>query len=297
MSRVEFSKNTENYFVVKVDGEEVQDHDGLCRPLWRCTEQVCPFPQCTENAWNRVKSDLWSVESKDCVMSYLKQHGMQSGLHGGSKHPLDVSGPLFTEDNIDRIVLEADIEESIDTYQDRMAYKTQMNLQSDRKRKREKHDDADQWHSSKGASSSNWQSESSGSKAILQNLETLAQNVATLVAAKSPGAEAPAMPVTKALMTGPTSSELQAVPHFIDSAIRSAQELDNGATLRCNEKMVSVPFSTLVLCKETTARSKEACKQALASMLSPINQLRVECGVLSNSEAVLDQIIASAKNS
>ena len=182
-----------------------------------------------------MKSDLWSVESKDCVMSYLKQHGMQSGLHGGSKHPLDVSGPLFSEDNIDRIVLEADIEESIDTYQDRMAYKTQMNLQSDRKRKREKHDDADQWHSSKGASSSNWQSESSGSKAILQNLETLAQNVATLVAAKSPGAEAPAMPVTKALMTGPTSSELQAVPHFIDSAIRSAQELDNGATLRCNE--------------------------------------------------------------
>ena len=84
---------------------------------------------------------------------------------------------------------------------------------------------------------------------------------------------------------------------FIDSAIRSAEELDNGATLRCNEKMVSVPFSTLMLCKETTARSKEACKQALASMLSPINQLRVECGVLANSEAVLDQIIASVKNS
>ena len=296
MSHVEFSKNTENYFVVKVDGEEVQDRDGLCRPYWRCTEKVCPFPQCTEKAWNRVKSDLWSVESKDCVISYLKQHGMESGLHGGSKHHLDVV--LFSENNIDAIVLAADIEESIDTYQDRMAYKTQKNLQSDRKRKREKHDDADQWHSSKGGSSSNWQSESSDSKAILQNLSTLAQNVATLVAAKSPGAEAPAMPaVTKALMTGPTSSELQAVPHFIDSAIRSAQELDNGATLRCNEKMVSVSFSTLVLCKETTKRSEEACKQALASMLTPMNQLRVECGVLSNSEAVLDPIIASAKNS
>ena len=296
MSRVEFSKNTENYFVVKVDGEEVQDHDGLCRPLWRCTEQVCPFPQCTENAWNRVKSDLWSVESKDCVISYLKQHGMESGLHGRSKHPLDAV--LFSEDNIDAIVLEADIEESIDTYQDRMAYKTQMNLQSDRKRKREKHDDADQWHSSKGGSSSNWQSESSDSKAILQNLSTLAQNVATLVAAKSPGAEAPAMPaVTKALMTGPTSSELQAVPHFIDSAIRSAQELDNGATLCSNEKMVSVPLSTLMLCKDTTKRSQEACKQALASMVTPVTQLRVGQGVLSNSEAVLDPIIASAKNS
>ena len=202
------------------------------------------------------------------------------------------------EDRINAILQDVEIEESSDTFNDRMVYKTQVNLQSDRKRKREKHDDADQWHSSKGGSSSNWQSESSDSKAILQNLSTMAQNVATLVAAKSPGAEAPAMPaVTKALMTGPTSSELQAVPHFIDSAIRSAQELDNGATLRCNEKMVSVSFSTLVLCKETTKRSEEACKQALASMLTPMNQLRVECGVLSNSEAVLDPIIASAKNS
>ena len=39
------------------------------------------------------------------------------------------------------------------------------------------------------------------------------------------------------------------------------------------------------------------CKQALASMLTPMNTLRVEYGVLSNSEAVLDPIIASAKNS
>ena len=105
------------------------------------------------------------------------------------------------------------------------------------------------------------------------------------------------MPVTKALMQGPTSSELNSVPHYIASAIRSAEELDNGATLQCNEKIVGVPFSTLMLCKESTTRSKEACKQARASMLVPINKLRVELGVLSNTEAVLDQIIASAKNS
>ena len=108
------------------------------------------------------------------------------------------------------------------------------------------------------------------------------------------------MPVTAALMAGPSSSEIRAVPHFIDSAIRAAEEdgvLDNGARLSVNEKMVSVPFSTLMLCKETTTRSKEACKQALASMLTPMNQLRVELGVLSNTETVLDQILASAKNS
>ena len=292
MSLVDFSKNTEKYFVVKVDGEEVEDHDGLCRPFWRCVEKECPFPGCSENAWNRVKSDLWSVEGADCVKSYLKQHGMESGLHGRNK------GCPMPEDRIDKVLEDVDIEESVATFNDRMAYKTQVNLQSDRnsKRKREQPEDADRWHNSKGGRSS-WESESSDSKAILQTIATLSQNVANLAAAKTPGAEPPPMPVTKSLMQGRTNSELNFVPHFIDSAIRSAEELDNGATLRCNEKMVSVPFSTLMLCKETTTRSKEACKQALASMLVPINALRVELGVLSNTEAVLDQIIVAAKNS
>ena len=292
MSLVDFSKNTEKYFVVKVDGEEVEDHDGLCRPFWRCVEKECPFPGCSENAWNRVKSDLWSVEGADCVKSYLKQHGMESGLHGRNK---DYPMP---EDRIDAILQDVEIEESIDTFNDRMAYKGQVKDTRDRnsKRKRDQHEDADRWQNSKGGSSS-WQSESSDSKAILESISTLAQNVATLAAAKAAGAEPPPMPVTKALMQGPTSSELNSVPHYIASAIRSAEELDNGATLRCNEKIVGVPFSTLMLCKESTTRSKEACKQALASMLVPINQLRVELGVLSNTEAVLNQIIASAKNS
>ena len=294
MSHVEFSKNTENYFVVKVDGEEVQDHDGLCRPYWRCTEKVCPFPQCTEKAWNRVKSDLWSVESKDCVISYLKQHGMESGLHGGSKHHLDVV--LFAENNIDAIVLEADIEESIDTYQDRMAYKTQMNLQSGRKRKRDKkNDDDDQWQGDQwqGRSGSSWQGEPDSHKKILESLASLSHNISVLAQGKaSSSAEPP-----KALMTGPSNAELRAVPAFIESAMDASMELDNGATLSINEKMVSVPFSTLMLCKETTQRSKEACKQALASMLTPMSQLRVELGVLNNAEQVLDGIIESVKKS
>ena len=160
MSHVEFSKNTENYFVVKVDGEEVQDRDGLCRPYWRCTEQVCPFPQCTEKAWNRVKSDLWSVESEDCVRSYIKQHGMESILHGRKK-----DNPV-PEDRIDSIVRDADIEMSEDTWNDRQVYRTQMNQQEQgRKRKREKQDDADQWHDSAGSSSSNWQRETDSQKA------------------------------------------------------------------------------------------------------------------------------------
>ena len=111
------------------------------------------------------------------------------------------------------------------------------------------------------------------------------------------GARPPNMPVTKALRDGPSSAELAAVPQFINAAIDGAQVLDNGATLSVNEKMVSLPYSTLVLCKETTTRSLEAVKQALASMITPINQLRVEIGVLANTEKVLDNIIEAAKNS
>ena len=291
-SLIDFAKNQENYFVVKVDGEVVEDFDGLIRPLWRCTEKECPFPGCSENAWNRVKSDLWSVESEDCVRSYIKQHGMESTLHGRNK---DNHVP---EDVIDSRLRDVEIRVSDDTWNDRNDYKKQVNLQEQgRKRKREKQDDADQWHDPAGSSSPNWQREADSQKAILESIATLTHNVGILAAGKAPGAEPPAMPVTKALMTGPSSSEIRAVPHFIDSAIRAAEELDNGARLSVNEKMVSVPFSTLMLCKETTTRSKEACKQALASMLTPMNQLRVELGVLSNTEAVLDQIIASAKNS
>ena len=291
MSLIDCSKNNENYFVIKVDDVVVEDYDGLNRPFWRCVEKECPFSGCSENAWHRLKGDLWSVESMDSVKSYLKQHAMESVLHGRNKeHPMP-------EDIIDGILKDVEIEESIDTFNDRMSYKEHVKDTRERNSKRKRdnqHEDADRWHSKGGSSS--WQSESSDSKAILEVIQTLAQNVSTLAAAKAAGAEAP-MTVTKVLMQGPTSSELNSVPHYINSAIRRAEELDNGATLRCNEKYVSVPFSTLMLCKESTTRSKEACKQALASMLVPINQLRVELGVLSNTEAVLDQIIGAAKNS
>jgi hypothetical protein len=290
MSLIDCSKNNENYFVIKVDDAVVEDYDGLERPCWRCVEKECPFPGCSENAWNRVKKNLWSVESSDSVKSYLKQHAMESALHGKNKeHPMP-------EDRIDAILQDVDIEESIDTFNDRMSYKEHMKDTRERNSKRKRdEEDAERWRSEGGSSS--WQCESSDSKALLESIATLSQNVATLAAAKTAGAEPPLMPVTKALMQGPTSSELNSVPHYIASAIRSAEELDNGATLRCNEKIVGVPFSTLMLCKESTTRSKEACKQALASMLVPINQLRVELGVLSNTEAVLDQIIGAAKNS
>ena len=291
-SSIEFAKNQENYFVVKVNGEVVEDCEGLDRPLWRCTDKECPFPGCSDNAWNRVKSELWSVESEDHVRSYIKQHGMESILHGRKK-----DNPI-PEDKIDSIVRDVEIHMSEDTFNDRNVWKTQVQLQEQgRKRKRERQDDADQHHDSAGSSSSNWQRETDSQKAILQSIATLQHSVGMLTAGKASGAEPPAMPVTRALMTGPSSSEIRAVPHFINSAIEAAEQLDNGATLTVNDKMVSVPFSTLMLCKETTNRSKEACKQALASMLTPMNQLRVELGVLANTESVLDQIIESAKNS
>ena len=299
-SDIAFNKNQENYFVVKVDGEEVEDFDGLTRSLWRCQDTECPFPGCSEGAWKRVKSDLWSVESEDCVRSYIKQHGMESILHGRKKDD------AIPEDRIDSLVRDVDIIMSEDTWQDRQEYKKQVNKQEQgRKRKRDKddtwqdrqeynqQDDAahDQWHES-GSHSSNWRRDTEPQNEILESIAKLTEVIKT---ATAPGAEP--LPVIKALMTGPSASEIRAVPLFIETAFRDAEELDDGSRLSVNEKMVSVPFSTLMLCKETTTRSKEACKQALASMLTPMNQLRVELGVLSNAESVLDQIIANAKNS
>jgi hypothetical protein len=288
MSQIDFAKNQENYFVVKVEGEVVEDFDGLIRPLWRCHEKECPFPGCSENAWNRVKKDLWSVESEDHVRTYIKQHGVESVLHGRKK-----DNPI-PEDKIDSIVRDVEIHMSDDTWSDRQEYKTERDrVEKGRKRKKEMQDDNDQWHDdqwhdSAGSSSSNWQRETGSQKAILESIAALSHNVGMLAAGKA---------APPAITTGPSSSEIRAVPHFIESAMRDAEVLDNGASLSVNEKMVSVPFSTLMLCKETTTRSKEACKQALASMLTPMNQLRIELGVLSNTETVLDQIIASAKNS
>ena len=292
MSSLEPCKNTENYFVIKVDGNEVEDAPGICRPYWKCVEKECPFPGCSENAWNRVKSGLWSVESEDNVRAYLKQHGMESTLHGRNK-----TFPT-PEDIIDSNVRDADIQEIEDTYEERQKHKSQMNLQEQgRKRKRDKqNDDGDQWQGDQwqGRSGASWQGEQPDLQPqILEAVASLAQGISVLAQGKaSSSAEPP-----KALMTGPSNAELRAVPHFIESAMDASMELDNGATLSINEKMVSVPFSTLMLCKETTQRSKEACKQALASMLTPMSQLRVELGVLNNAEQVLDGIIESVKKS
>ena len=38
-SLIDCSKNSENYFVMKVDGVVVEDYDGLDRPFWRCVEK------------------------------------------------------------------------------------------------------------------------------------------------------------------------------------------------------------------------------------------------------------------
>jgi hypothetical protein len=301
MSQIDFAKNQENYFVIKVEGEVVSDDEGLIRPLWRCTEKECPFPGCSENAWARVKKDLWSVESEDHVRTYIKQHGVESVLHGRKK-----DNPI-PEDKIDSIVRDVEIHMSDDTWSDRQEYKTERDrVEKGRKRKKETQDDKDQWHDDQwhdsagdqwhdnSSSSSKWQRETGSQKAILESLATLSHNVGMLAAGK---AAPPAITAGPSSSEHPVATSVRAVPAFIEAAMRDTATLDNGAVLSVNEKMVSVPFSTLMLCKETTTRSKEACKQALASMLTPMNQLRIELGVLSNTETVLDQIIASAKNS
>ena len=57
------------------------------------------------------------------------------------------------------------------------------------------------------------------------------------------------------------------------------------------EKHVSVPLSQLLLFKETIQRAKESVKGSMGAIMGPLNQMRVELGVLANAEEVLENII------
>ena len=286
MVSLECAKNNESYMVVKHEGEVVEDFEGLDRPLWKCTEKCCPFPGCSDNAWHRLKTDLWSLESQDAVKSYLKQHGMNSDLHG--KHKSD---PL-PEDKIDDILRSVDIEQTVDTFADRQSYRQHLDMQRSKQEKRKwEQDDGSSWRTS----ASSWREAADHNvQALHESVANLASTVATMAASS---AAPPRMPLTQALTQGPSPAEVSHVPAFINAAITNAEQLDNGATLSCNEKMVTVPFSKLLLARDTMTRGKEACKQALASLLTPMNQLRTELGVLANAEAVMDELIKTTQSS
>ena len=69
-------KNEESYWL-----DREHDRQGLVRTMYKYTG-TCPFPDCTPAAWNKARPRMWSLESAEKVLAYLKYHGMESGLHG-----------------------------------------------------------------------------------------------------------------------------------------------------------------------------------------------------------------------
>ena len=298
-------------------GDDVEDYEGITRMTWACRLKECPFPGCSQSAWNRARRHLWSVTSQDHVLSYLKSHGVQSELHcnkGAKDAPM-------TMEAMEDILGTVEIEETLETFEERAAYRVAVdNLESEKKhrkdleaewswqeswqdssrsRKKQKKDSwQESWQDDRVDSNWSWQ-ENSQLKDVASDLQQLKQVVGTSLSIIAKGhseASGSQLPLLSALGAGPSAGEIAAVPQFIHEAIVSAETLSDGSTLQAfQEKMVTVPMSKLILLKETVNRSKEACKHAMASMLTPLNQLRTELGVLANTEQAIDEIIAAAK--
>ena len=64
---------------------------------------------------------------------------------------------------------------------------------------------------------------------------------------------------------------------------------------RCRTSQVTIPYSQLLLVKETVMRAKEAAKASMVALRGPFNQLRTEIGVLSNAESVPDELLKQGK--
>jgi len=290
MASLDFSKNAENYLAITEYGEQVEDREDLVRPLWKIMDEHCPFPRCTKSAWDRVKSSLFSLESEEKCKSYLKQHGMLSTLHAkNTEDPLP-------EHKIDDLLRDIEVTRLDDTYEDRKTYRGQLEDQRKRKLKAE----ADQQQAAWKAQGKRWREQDttscSASETTSANVDklantvnTLAHSVGEMVTLSRGMAAAPSSgsaPSSHAAMVNP-----RLVPQFIQEAIGSAAVLDDGTNLLAtHERMVSLPYSKLMLLQESIARAKEACKQGMASLVTPLDQMRIELGVLANLEQVVEEI-------
>ena len=276
---VESCRNDEDYMsVVDADGNDKDDEAGFTRTHWAYKEAVCPFPGCSEQSWSRARQTLWSVESDDKVLSYLKYHAMQSGLHGKNE-----SNPM-SESDIDVIceTCRDQLQSWDDTFAVREEYR--QHIRQLKKRKADQ-DTKDKKEARKGAGKGA-QSSAIDTQAMLQMTQALGamssamqQNFQQL---QRPSSSSGSIITTRAAM------HMDATPSYISDVIDDADQALN--LVHVQEKHVMVPVSQLLLYKETIARAKESVKGAMGAMMTPLASLRTELGVLSNAEAVLDNL-------
>ena len=295
MSHIKGEQNAENYLkVLDEHGAEIEDYQGLERRAWQLkNKQNCPFPGCSDNAWDKARRHMWSLIGPDRVLAYLKNHAQQSTLH--CKHIAEAE--RLPIDKLDELLVQEEIEEYVDDFDTREAYR--QNNEAIKKRKANEQWEQQHWR--RHSAGTQWDGAGSGAAssagawapptAVDARIDAVAGAVQSLAASMS------AMQQHKPLQPQqPQLPPVSAIPAFITQAltIGNDAEWNPESVVKVQERLVTIPYSQLLLIKETVQRSKEACKQSLASLLVPINSLRSEIGVMANAETIIQEVLDKA---
>jgi len=297
------SNNRENYFTLKDENGDVmeEDREDFVRTYYSYKACGCVFPNCSDNAWTKALKSLWSVESADKVVSYLKQHAVSS-----TNHCLDSDNPL-ARGEVDRLVNCIKIEERDDTFEDRKSYRESLDEQKKRKAEEETNEERHKRkRGRKDWSAKDWGSQSWGDRndwadapavnADLVNLQGTVQHIASSVQALCDHVAQPGQPgPSSGVAPTPIPSTAPQWAFDVASAVDAQASVWNPSMLAAvQEQTITLPYSQLLLYKETIQRAREAAKSAMASMLEPLNKLRGEIAVLANAEGVVDDILKKA---
>jgi hypothetical protein len=258
---------------------------------------------------------MWSLEGEQKLLGYLKNHAMLSSLHVRQSSK-DRNEHWMNEEALDEHlmgVVISQIECVEDTFAQRQVWrdhatlcKEHKQLDADGKRdasaawgdqgdhqqcgwgSKETWDDqrGQRWESGKWGNQQPWKrrdtsNDSQGDKiALEERLASMQGQIQTLAAAGAPSGSVP-----------------DATPSFI---LAQLKHLDVVMEPHLNltevqEKLITVPLSTLMLLKETVTRSKEAVRSTMNSMMAPLNSLRIEISVLANTEDVVEKVIQEHK--
>ncbi len=112
------------------------DEDGqLDRSLWRCVQ--CPLQEtCKKSRHSFKNACLFSYESEERVREYIKRHVMLAGVHREDQ---------LSEDVAEDWANTADVEWEIETFQDRVAYRTQLDEMHERPKAEKRSWEASGW--------------------------------------------------------------------------------------------------------------------------------------------------------
>ena len=205
---------------------------------------------------------MWSVESPDAVAQYLKWHAMQGWQHCKAK-----GTERLAESDVNEIINNIDIQETIDTFASRQRFQKAMKIPG--KRKAEDAWQSDTWKKPKP---STWE----------------LQNAPSWRGAPSEAGQSSADKAVKNL-----EERVRGWSHHASSKAHSvAMPALFAAPLQLfDDQLVTLSQSQATHMLETVTRNKEAAKQVMASMLGPMGVLQTQCEILANTEQMLQHLI------